>query len=233
MSKIRDTFAYSVGKKLIMALTGLFLITFLIEHLIGNMLLLLETDEWFLLYAEIMGSTANIPIRIMEVMIFVGFIFHIVDGLLLARANGKARPQKYAVKAGSKNSTWFSRNMHWTGIVILVFLVLHLISFFIEARFGIDVDITGTKGEYMEGDHVNLYDKVHAHFSVLWYVIIYVLSMVFLAFHLNHGFQSAFQTVGWRHKKYFPAIKMAGTIFAWLWPLGYAAIPLIIYIKGL
>lgn len=215
---------------MIMALTGLFLITFLIEHLMGNLLILVD-EQYFLLYAEFMGSTLNIPIRVMEIVLFLGFAVHIVDGLMLAKQNNAARSQKYAVKAGNKNSTWFSRNMHWTGIVMLTFLILHLISFFIEARFGIDVDVVGASSKYTVGEEVNLYQKVISHFQVLWYVIIYVAAMIFMGFHLVHGFQSAFQTMGWRHKKYFPLVKIIGLGFAIVVPLAYACIPLVVFLK--
>ena len=224
MANITSTFAYSIGKKIIMALTGLFLITFLVVHLAGNLLLFVGETE-FEAYAHFMGS--NPLIKIMEVILFLGFIFHIVDGLMLASQNNKARPQKYAAKGGNKSSSWFSRNMHWTGIVILVFLILHLISFWLKGRFGIDVRFVG---DYPVD--ATLFGKTKALFEVPWYSILYVAAMVFIAFHLNHGFQSAFRTMGWVHKKYMPIVKGAGLIYAILIPAGFAAIPLYFLINS-
>ena len=138
MSTLTQSFSYSIGKKLIMGLTGLFLILFLLVHLVGN-LLLISGPEAFNEYAEFMGS--NLLIRIAEIGLFAIFLVHIVNGLLISIKNGKARPVKYAVNAGKANSSWFSRNMKWTGIFILVFLILHLLSFFLTSRFGVDIGL--------------------------------------------------------------------------------------------
>lgn len=234
MSTLKQAFSYSIGKKLLMGLTGLFMILFLVEHLIGN-LLMLAGPESFNGYAEFMGG--NLLIRIAEFGLFATFILHIVDGLLISAKNAKARPVKYAVKAGNANSTWFSRNMKWTGILILVFLILHLLSFWVTGRLhgllGLDVQF-GIAPEYnylqpgmdmIAAEPISLWHKAAAQFTVEWYVGIYVLAMIFLIFHLNHGFQSAFQTLGLNHKKYTPLVKISGTVFSVLVPLAFAAIP--------
>lgn len=231
MSKLTSIFTYSIGKKLIMGLTGLFLISFLLVHLLGN-LLLFSGEEAFSAYAHFMGT--NPVIRVMEIVLFAGFIFHIVDGLVLARQNAAARPVKYAKSSGNKNASWFSKNMHWTGIVVLVFLILHLISFFFLGRFGLDVDVTGTKAAYASYDSESiLYWKTITHFYVWWYSAIYIVAMIFIGFHLNHGFQSAFQTMGWVHPKITPIVKAAGTLYAVLIPAAYAAIPLYFLLDSL
>lgn len=224
MSNLTSTFAYSIGKKLIMALTGLFLITFLVVHLAGNLLLFVGQDA-FDAYAEFMGH--NPVILVMEIVLFGGFLFHIFDGLWLALQNKKARPQKYAVKGGNKSSSWLSRNMAWTGTIMLVFLILHLISFWLKGRFGIDVRIAGDYGA-----DATLYEKTKALFEVPWYSILYVVAMVFIAFHLNHGFQSAFRTMGWVHAKYMPIVKFVGTAYAILIPAAFASIPLYFLINS-
>lgn len=230
MSTLKQAFSYSVGKKLLMGLTGIFMILFLVEHLIGN-LLMLAGPKSFNDYAEFMGG--NLLIRIAEFGLFATFILHIVEGLLISMKNAKARPVKYAVKAGNANSSWFSRNMKWTGILILVFLILHLLSFWVTGRFGGDIKF-GIAPEYsylqpgmdmISAEHISLWHKAAAQFTVEWYVGIYVLAMIFLIFHLNHGFQSAFQTLGLNHKKYTPIIKLSGTAFSVLVPLAFAAIP--------
>lgn len=243
MGNLTKAFSYSIGKKLIMGLTGLFLVTFLIEHLIGNMLILWGPVAYNS-YAEFMGH--NVFIRVAEVVLFAGFIFHIVDGLLLARENRKARPVGYAVQGGKHNSTFWSRMMPVTGIVLLVFLVLHLTSFWVKARLGLDVTFPAPDSSawanpellaYPEsiglhpGTDFSLWHKVIALFKVPWYSILYIVSMAFVGFHMVHGFQSAFQTLGVNHSKYTPKIKVAGYAFSVIVPLGFAIIPLYVLLN--
>ncbi|MEM7036710.1 MAG: succinate dehydrogenase cytochrome b subunit [Bacteroidota bacterium] len=228
MGSLTKAFSFSIGKKLIMGLTGLFLIIFLVTHLAGN-LLLFAGPVPFNEYAEFMGKTWFI--RIAEIILFLGFIVHIADGLMLKMQNRKARPVRYAVNAGNKNSSWGSRNMAATGIILLVFLILHLISFFLDARFGLDIGlgIDMSQFDYTAigtEDHASLWHKSAAQMSVEWYSAIYVIAMAIVGFHLNHGFQSAFQTLGIRHAKYTPLIKKAGTAFAIVVPAAFAAIPI-------
>jgi succinate dehydrogenase / fumarate reductase cytochrome b subunit len=235
MKKLLSTFSYSIGKKMIMGLTGLFLIVFLLEHLIGN-LLLLSGPVAFNQYAEFMGS--NPLIRAAEFILFGGLIFHIVDGLMLKIQNAKARPVGYAVSSGTKNASWFSKNMAVTGTILLIFLILHLISFFLKARFGVDVnfgvdtikwegDWAGTAEYGLSPEHTfSMWHKSAWLFSIPWYSIIYIISMVVVMMHLLHGFQSAFQTLGLNHPKYTPLIKAIGYGYAVLVPAGYCVIPI-------
>jgi succinate dehydrogenase / fumarate reductase cytochrome b subunit len=228
MASLTKTFSFSVGKKLIMGLTGFFLISFLIVHLIGNLLLFVG-PEAFNEYAAFMGHTWYI--RIAEVILFAGFAIHIYDGLSLAIQNRRARPVRYAVKNNRHNSSWASRNMKWTGIILLIFLILHLISFFLGARFGIEIGIgidTASfpyKGIVLNGEE-SLWHKSAAQFAVEWYSVIYVLAMGVVSFHLVHGFQSAFQTLGWKFPKYAPIIEKTGVAFAIVIPAAFAAIPI-------
>ena len=207
-------FYSTVGRKLVMALTGLFLCTFLVEHLYGNLLLYKmdggkEFNEW----GEFL--VGNIIIRTIEIGLFAGFFIHIIDGFLLTLANRKARPVRYAVSRQSGNSTWYSRNMGLTGAVILVFLVIHLKTFFVTYRFG-------APAESMALAVVQAFDS--AAYSAL-----YMVSMVLLGAHLNHGFQSAFQTMGWNNRKYAMPLKYAGTAFAMLIMVGFASFPIILH----
>jgi succinate dehydrogenase / fumarate reductase, cytochrome b subunit len=252
MKKLLSTFSYSIGKKMIMGLTGLFLIIFLMEHLIGN-LLLLSGPVAFNGYAEFMGS--NPLIRASEFILFGGLIFHIVDGLMLKMQNAKARPVGYAVSSGSKNASWFSKNMAVTGTILLIFLILHLISFFLKARFGVDVNFGVDPGKYNAGAWMtdtnmlqlpagtspemclesiglhpeatySMWHKAAWLFSIPWYSILYIVSMVVVMMHLLHGFQSAFQTLGLRHPKYTPIIKAIGYGYAVIVPAGFCLIPI-------
>lgn len=216
MSATQTKSFYSVSKKVIMALTGLFLIIFLATHLAGNLLLLAQDGgAAFNEYAEFMAT--NPVVRVLEIGLFAGFLFHIVDGIVLMRQNKSARSQKYAVQVHPKESTWFSRYSAHTGIVILVFLILHLANFFFKHR------VIGTEE--------SMFDTVRLAFENPLYSIFYVVAMFFIGFHLNHGFQSAFQTIGWRHPKYTPIIRKLGTAYAIIVPAGFAVIPLYFLIK--
>jgi succinate dehydrogenase / fumarate reductase cytochrome b subunit len=207
-------FYTSVGRKLVMALTGLFLCLFLLEHLYGNLLLYkLDGGIAFNEYGEFMAG--NMLIRTVEFGLFGGFIIHILDALFITLSNRKARPIGYAVNHQSKNSTWFSRNMGLTGSIILVFLIIHLRSFFFPHRFG--------------GAETSMsYDVANA-FQTSWYAALYLFAMVLLGAHLNHGFQSAFQTMGRNNQKYRKTLKSAGTLFALLIMVGFGSFPIIFY----
>ncbi|QCR22895.1 succinate dehydrogenase cytochrome b subunit [Pontibacter sp. SGAir0037] len=227
MNWFTKTFSSTVGRKIVMSVTGLFLCSFLVVHLIGN-LQLFKNDGGiaFNVYSDFMAH--SFIIRIMEVVLVLGFVFHIYDAIALTRRNKAARPIDYAEKRPQENSTWSSRNMGLLGTVILVFLIIHLWNFFVPARFG------GLEGVVIEDvEYDNLYLKVVQSFQIWWYVAIYVISMVALAYHLIHGFQSAFQTLGLDHKKYTPFIQAFGYAFSVLVCLGFAIIPLYFFFTGI
>jgi succinate dehydrogenase / fumarate reductase cytochrome b subunit len=220
MSWFSTAISSSLGRKLIMALTGLFLCSFLVVHLIGNLQLLAgDASVRFNEYAKFM--TTFPLVKFLSYGLYAGFLIHIIDGVMLVMKNREARPVAYKVMKGEANSTWASRNMGLLGTIIFVFLVIHLKSFWYEMHFGaIGVDTYGNK---------DLYTVVDAAFSQLWYVILYVVAQIALAYHLLHGFQSAFQTFGLNHAKYTPTIKTIGFVFSILVPAGYAAIPLVMF----
>ncbi len=203
----------SIGKKILMASTGILLILFLIVHLVGNLTLYADsTGEWFNAYAGTLGS---IPlIRVIEALLGLLFLLHIIYALRLWYENKKARPVKYAVNASSKNSTIFSRTMVFTGSTIFIFLVIHLRTFWWGHNF------VG----HAEGH--TLFDLVVESFQTPWYSIVYIIAMIIMGFHLNHAFQSAMQTFGWRHKKYTPLLETLGTIYAIVMAAGFASIPI-------
>lgn len=210
----------SLGRKTVMAATGLFLCAFLVEHLYGNLLLFFnDGGTAFVEYSH--DAVRSIIIRIIEVVLFVSIILHVVQAVYLTRQNSNARPVKYAVYKVGETSTWFSRNMGITGSVIFFFIVVHLWHFFVPYR------ITGTVGE--EGE-MNVAQAVKVAFENGWYVILYVVSTAFLAFHLNHGFQSAFQSIGLNNKKYAQVLSLTGTFFAFgIVFVGFASIPVLFY----
>lgn len=218
-------FSSSIGRKITMALTGLFLISFLLVHVsINSCALINDNGATFNKAAHFMAT--NIFIRIMEVGLFAGFLLHIVDGLKLWIDNKKKRPVKYAVYDGKANSTWYSRSMGLLGTLLLMFLIIHVSDFWVKSRF-IGLDEVTVNGEQV-GD---LYAKMQNTFSHLGLVILYDLAMISLAYHLLHGFQSAFQTIGCNHSRYTPIIKGIGTVFSIVVPILFAIIPLVIYLR--
>jgi succinate dehydrogenase / fumarate reductase, cytochrome b subunit len=203
----------SVGKKLVMALTGLFLAVYLIIHLAANLFLLKpDGGAAFNAYAAFMSSSDNIPVRIIEVGLFLAFAYHIVNGFRLFFINKKARKTGYKVVNASANSSFYSRFMVQSGSIVFIFLVIHLKTFFIPHKFGHPEE--------------TMYQSVVDAFASPLYAWFYVFAMVLLAFHLIHGVQSAFQTLGIRHNKYTSFIKGAGIVFSILICAGFAIIPL-------
>jgi succinate dehydrogenase / fumarate reductase, cytochrome b subunit len=219
MSWINKLFSSSIGQKFIMGLTGLFLISFLIVHC-GINALIFANDGGHLFNegAEFMGT--NPLIRTMEIVLFAGLILHIVKGFSLWSQNNQARPVKYAMQDGKANSKWYSRSMGLLGTLLLMFLIIHLRHFWVVSRFTDEI----TSGKE------TLFNEMKEVFEHLWVVILYVLAMVSLSYHLMHGFQSAFQTLGLNHKKYTPAIKTVGLWFSIIVPFIFALMPIVMYL---
>lgn len=211
----------SIGKKVVMGLTGLFLISFLVVHCFLNSFIFFNDGGlMFNTGADFMAH--NWVIRFGELVLFAGLILHMIQALILTLENRKARPVGYNVAGGSANSSWYSRSMGLLGTLLLMFLIIHLMHFWVKSRF------TGLPGEDANG-HENLYAVMQVTFSMLWVVIVYVLAMISLAYHLLHGFQSAFQTLGLNHKKYTPLIKNIGIGFSIIIPFIFALMPILMY----
>jgi succinate dehydrogenase / fumarate reductase, cytochrome b subunit len=209
----------TLGRKLLMALTGLFLILFLVVHLIGN-LQLLKTDEGhaFNVYAKFM--TSNPIIKTISYVNYAFILIHVIWAILLTKRNRAARGSEgYAVNKNS--SPWTSRNMGILGTLIFIFLIIHLRGFWAQMHWG------GIPVKVYDGEEVkDLYAVVDLAYASAWYVVLYVVSMMVLAFHLWHGFASAFQTLGLNHAKYNPIIKFVGQAFAIVVPALFALIPI-------
>lgn len=217
MSNSSGFLTSSIGKKLVMGATGLFLITFLVVHCFINALIFFNDGGLtFNIGAHFMGT--NWLIRAMELVLFFGLVLHIVQAAVLTRENQKARPNGYSIPGGAVSSSWYSRSMGLLGTLLLMFLIIHLAHFWVKSRF------TGIPTEDANG-HEDLYAIMQETFSMLWVVVVYVLAMVSLAYHLLHGFQSAFQTLGLNHKKYTPLIKSCGFWFSIIIPLVFALMP--------
>ena len=215
-------FSSTLGKKLIMALTGLFLISFLVVHLIGNLQLLRhDGGRAFNTYAEFMGT--NPIVQIISKVNFALILMHAIWGLILTIRNRKARgAQGYVVVKNS--SPWTSRNMGILGTLVLIFLVIHIKNFYAEVHFG-SMDTATYDDEIVK----DLYRTVALWFSKGWYVALYVVCMAALGFHLWHGFASAFQTLGLNHQKYNPIILFVGRAFAVVVPALFALIPIVMF----
>ncbi|MEO8763349.1 MAG: succinate dehydrogenase cytochrome b subunit [Ginsengibacter sp.] len=230
----KQLFTSSLGKKYVMGFTGFFLITFLIVHcFINGMIVFSDNGETFNHWASFMGT--NWVIRVMEIGLFVGLILHIVQGLVLWAQNRSARPIGYAMNKSNTNSKWYSRSMGLLGTLILIFLIVHLYHFWTPSRFGGLLGIhelgEATLSTYNNQEVHNLYAEMLIVFQNLWVVVVYVLGMISLAWHLLHGFQSAFQTFGINHKRFTPVIKGFGIIYAIVIPLLFALMPVSIYLK--
>lgn len=226
MSWVSKTLNSTLGRKLLMALTGLFLILFLVVHLAGNLQLLIpDAGESFNIYAETMAK--NPLIRVVSIGNFAFILLHVIYSILLSRQNKTARPVGYAVSKANTNSTWASRNMGILGTLVLIFLLVHLKSFWYEFKFG-EIPTAVYEGV----TYKNVYLTVAEVYSNPLYVLFYVLSMGFLAFHLSHGFASAFQTLGLNHAKYSPLIKKVGLGFSILIPVLFALIPIVMFLQS-
>ncbi|MDF2435985.1 MAG: succinate dehydrogenase [Bacteroidota bacterium] len=211
----------SIGKKLVMGLTGLFLISFLVVHCFLNAFIFFN-DGGLMFNVGAMFMAKNPLIRAMEYVLFIGLIWHMVQALILTIENNKARPINYAYHNGSANSKWYSRSMGILGTLLLLFLIVHLAHFWVKSRF------TGLPGEDANGNE-NLYAVMQQVFAIWWVVVIYVTGCISLAYHLLHGFPSAFQTMGWNHPKYNPLILKVGTAFSIIVPLIFALMPIAMF----
>ena len=220
----------SIGQKLIMSLTGIFLILFLTVHLAGNLQLLAnDQGRAFNEYAHFMGN--NGLIQFVSKGNFAFILLHAIIGIYLWVVNRAARGgQKYAVdKVRAVNTNpGFARNMAFLGTIILVFILIHLYQFWLQMKLGFVANVSYGG----EAEIADLYEKVKVAFLNPGFVVFYVVCMAVVAFHLWHGFQSAFQTLGLNHKKYTPVIHFLGKAYSILIPLGFAIIPIVFYLKN-
>jgi succinate dehydrogenase / fumarate reductase cytochrome b subunit len=205
----------AVSKKFVMALAGLFLLLFLPVHLGINLMLLGKDPEPFNNAAHFM---ATFPlVKVVELLLFLAILVHITYGLVLQIQNWFSRPVGYNVRNKSETSA-FSRFMIWTGGSVLIFLVIHFFNFYF-IKLGI-----------VEGDPENFYAVAYRLFAVPGYVILYWVCFLLLGFHLYHALQSAFQTLGWSNGFWTPVIKVLSLIYAIVLPVGFAVIPLVIWL---
>lgn len=214
----------SIGRKLLMSLTGLFLCLYLVIHVAGNLQLFAnDGGEAFNTYAHFM--TSNPLIQVVAILTKITILLHAFIGIYLWYINRKAKGTRNKVK--NTSSSWSSRNMAFLGTVLLAFIVIHLQQFWWQAVNGAVPMV-----DYGHGEVDNLYLIVAEAFKQTWIVVLYVVSMVAVGYHMVHGFQSGFQSLGLNHKKYMPFIQTVSTwVFAIIIPLLFAAMPLYFYFK--
>ena len=212
-------FTSSIGKKFTMALTGIFLVLFLIIHAgINSSIFLNDNGETFTTLGHFMSH--NWIVRFLEIGLFAGLIMHIIQGLVLWKQNRSARPVPYYNKK-DRGSTWYSRSMGILGTLLLIFLVIHISHFFV-----------GTKIALYSGDQPHsLFNEMKEVFSHWWIVAIYLGGIIALFWHLLHGFQSALQTLGLNNKKYTTIIKFIGIGYTVIICTLFALMPLAMYFK--
>lgn len=220
----KQVFTSSVGQKITMAITGIFLILFLVVHVGVNACIWFnDGGQIFNRAANFLG--ANVVPRILEIGLFLFIILHIVQGLVLEAQNLSRRGVGYAINYGNRGSKWYSRSMGLLGTLILLFLIIHLIDFWIPSRFGVMPETTLSDGKQVH----NLYSLMQVRFQQGWIVLIYVLGCISLAYHLMHGFYSAFKTMGVYNKRYLILIKWTGYLFSIIVSLGFAMMPISFY----
>lgn len=217
LSWLRSFLTSSVGKKVVMATTGLFLISFLVVHATVNALIFYnDGGRTFTIGAHFMAT--NPVIRTIEVVLVVGFIVHIIQGLVVWKQNRDARPIRYAVKRNT--SPWYSRSMALLGTLLLLFLVVHTRNFWIPNRIH----------QFVHGEELPLYERMLEKFSQPWELAVYVVGCCLLFWHLLHGFSSAFQSLGLNHPKYNGLIAFSGRAFSVVVPGVLVMMPISIYL---
>ncbi len=217
---IKELLHSTIGRKVHMALSGFFLMFFLLQHLVINFLSVISPDL-FNKTSHFMGTNFVVQFLLQPVLLF-GVLFHLFMGIYLEIKNKSSRPIKYSNNDAKENSTWMSRNMIITGVMVMLFLILHFYDFWFP-------EIKYKYIDFKPDNSVRYFEELQHKFHDLWRVIIYCASFVFLSLHLLHGFQSAFQSAGFNHNKYTPIIKNLGNIYAITIPLGFIFIALFHY----
>lgn len=216
-----------------MALTGIFLITFLLVHVGLNACIFADLQwlnpadngEMFNKAAHFMGST--IVTRLLELVLFAGFILHIVQGYAIEAKNRSRRGHGYKVDLGSRGSTWMSRSMALLGTLIFLYLVMHIAQFWVPSRITKDLQEVSYNGVQMH----NLYYRMFEVFQQPLVVLLYLVGVAALCFHLLHGFHSAFRSIGVHNKKYLSLLKGLGYGFTVIVCVLFALMPIAMYLQ--
>lgn len=215
-------FSSSLGKKLIMSITGLFLMMFLLVHLTVNLMLLFGDGKLFNFAANFMAT--NPLIKVVEPVLAIGFIIHIIYASIITLLNRRTRPMGYAETNSNGVTSWASKNMYILGGTIFIFLVIHLTNFFWKINFGDVATLSYDNGLTQMADTYSLVSGLFI--TYWWYNLIYIAGALLLGFHLSHGFWSAFQTLGWNNKIWIKRLEIIAYIYAIIIATGFTIIPL-------
>ncbi len=212
----------SIGRKFFMSITGLFLMVFLFMHMSINLLILFDkSGNLFNEAAHFMVT--NPMIKIMELVLALGFLVHIIWSFIITLQNKKARPARYA--ASSPKGSFASRNMMILGAMVLVFIILHMMHFFVPIKVTGEVTHATVNGVEMHDAAALVVGLFKSSFL---YCVLYVLGGILVGLHITHGFWSAFQTIGFSNKQWEKRLKCVATLYAIIVTLGYCAIPIVI-----
>src|SRR5688572_5473828 len=228
--KWSEMFTSSIGKKWVMAITGISLILFLVVHVTVNSLIwwkVFVPDDQGMVFnkaAHFLGETL-VP-RILEIGLFLFIIIHIIQGYALEAQNRSKRGVGYKVPMGSKGSRWYRKSMGLLGTLIFLFLIVHIANFWVPTRFGGLEHMTYANGK----TYANLYGTMIETFQNPWIVALYVVGCISLAWHLIHGFQSSFRTFGLSNSKYLRLVNVTGIAFSIIICLLFALMPVTVYL---
>ncbi len=219
----------TLGRKIVTGITGIGLVIFIIEHLIGNLLLLSSNPHYYNAYAYNLLSW-GVLLYTIEIILLLFFLFHIAGGVSVYLRKRHARPQKY-VKYQSigkpSRQTISSKTMIWTGILLIIFIIFHLITFKYNPSLSTEY-VTMVDGHKAHDFYHLVYNTFQSPWMTLWYVII----MILLGYHLRHGFWSMFQSLGAMNTRLIPVIYTLGVVIAILIAFGFLIIPIWIHFAG-
>lgn len=214
-------------KKSIIATTGLFLCVFLMVHLSANILLLFpEATARSLYNAYSTTLRESTLIMIVAYLLYLSIIFHVIYAGIITYKNRRSKSDRYIINHKNETSSWASQNMGVLGVLILIFIGVHLVNFWARVKLGIGAEVkTDIAG------NIDVYEVAYALFHNIYYVLFYIILMIPLGFHLHHGLQSAFKTLGFYHKKGLQVLAKIALIYAIIVSLGFGIIPIIVYFK--
>ncbi|MGD8448486.1 MAG: succinate dehydrogenase cytochrome b subunit [Desulfobacterales bacterium] len=213
MNGLTNFLGTSVGKKLMMAFTGLGFCCFLTIHLVGN-LTLYGGKDFFNAYVEHLHSLGPL-VTLAEVGLLVFAVIHVLTGLLLFYQNYKARPVRYWVNKRAGGRTLGSATMPYTGVILLVFIIFHLINF-----------------HFVDKTETTTFQLLSQAFANPVYIFIYMFAVIIAAIHVSHGLWSAFQTLGADHPKYTPFLRGLSIVFSVVIGVGFGFLPIYVYLLG-
>ncbi|MEO0341695.1 MAG: succinate dehydrogenase cytochrome b subunit [Bacteroidota bacterium] len=214
-------------RKIIMALTGLFLCLFLIVHLSANCILLLPEDiarGYYNSYSTFLRE--NPLIKVVAYALYLSILLHVIYAILITIRNRASKSTRYAVNNFRANSSWASQNMGWMGALILIFIVIHLVNFWARIKLGIGAEVG-----YDSAGNKDIYEVAYSLFQNGYYVLFYTVLMVPLGLHLHHGLSSGFKTLGFYHSRGLKLLAKVALVYAAVISIGFGIIPLVVYLK--